>query len=97
MSRNNVIEKRTEADFLIVLGVQDSFIQMQKFVCDFIHAMFEAKFQKFVTIETFSIFNLFSEKCKQKKLGVVPTTSVKKPKKFTEIKATDASKKFSLF
>jgi hypothetical protein len=69
MSRNNAIEKRTEADFLIVLGVQDSFIRMQKFVCDFVHATVEAKFQKFVTIETFSIFNLFGEKCKQKNLS----------------------------
>ena len=39
---------------------------MQKFVCDFIHAMFEAKFQKFAAIKTFSIFNLFGEKSKQK-------------------------------
>ncbi len=70
---------------------------MQMFVCDFIHAMVEAKFQKFAAIETFSIFNLFGEKCKQKKLSVRLTSLVKKPKKFTEIKATDANKKFSLF
>ncbi|CAA9403870.1 MAG: hypothetical protein AVDCRST_MAG74-1815 [uncultured Pyrinomonadaceae bacterium] len=39
---------------------------MQKFVCEFIHATLEAKFQKFAAFETFSIFNLFGEKCKQK-------------------------------
>jgi len=30
--------------------------------------MFEAKFQKFAAVEASNIFNLFGEKCKQKKI-----------------------------
>jgi len=41
-----------------------SLIQMQKFVCGFIHATFQAKFQKFAADETFDIFNLFGGKSK---------------------------------